>query len=163
MVERKQIYGNVFVNPEEFKYNINELLEYKLKDKYEQTCSKEYGFIIKIEKINFKDQTNIINTLGNGEIIYTVSFICLVLEPTKNMILQGQINTMFRHGIFANIDKIKILIPSSKLDGWTFNDNKFSKGNVTLNISDKIEIKIIEVRYEKKQYSCIGTINNTFS
>ena len=47
-------------------------------------------------------------------------FICLVLKPTKGMTLTGQIYMIFRHGIFANIDKIKILIPESKLNKWTF-------------------------------------------
>lgn len=157
MVERKQIYGNISVFPDELVSNMDDLLEYKIKEKYEKSCDKDYGFILKIE--NIKDNyTNIINSLGNGEILYKICFICLVLKPIKGLTLTGKISMIFRHGIFANVDKIKVLIPVSKLNNWEFKNDAFEKDQKILKVDDIIQIVISDVRYEKKIFSCIGSL-----
>ena len=157
MVERKQIYGNIYIEPDEIVNNIHDLIEYKINEKYEKTCNQDYGYILKIENVE-KNYTNIVNTIGNGEILFKVYFICLVLKPTKGMTLSGKIYMIFRHGIFANIDQIKILIPVSKLNKWTFEKDQFIKDDKILKIGDVININISEIRYEKKSFSCIGTL-----
>ena len=157
MVERKQIYGSIYILPEEIVNNIHDLIDSKIKEKYEKTCNKDYGYILKIENVG-QNYTNIINTIGNGEILFNVYFICLVLKPNKGMTLTGKIYMIFRHGIFANIDKIKILIPESKLNKWTFEKDQFIKEDKILKIGDVININISDTRYEKKNFSCIGSL-----
>ena len=67
---------------------------------------------------------------------------------------------MFNHGIFASVDKLKVLIPQKDLIGYRFNDadKTYSKHGKNISKDDNIKVKITNIKYMKKEYSCIGVL-----
>ena len=74
---------------------------------------------------------------------------------------------VFLDGFMVDINGIiKVLIPVSTLKGFEYkaNNSSFNSSFVknTLEIKEGVELKIeiVIIKYEKKQYSCIGQIKN---
>ena len=66
-----------------------------------------------------------------------------------------------KDGIFGIIDdKQKILIPSSKMKDYKYNasKNNFIDKKSEINIDDILDVKVTDVMYSDKRFSCIGTL-----
>ena len=61
------------------------------------------------------------------------------------------------NGIFVSKHDIKILIPSSTNE-YEYNNDSFKIGTTNYEVGDSINIEIINIRYDKYIYSCIGKL-----
>ena len=127
------------------------------KEKYEGTCSREHGYIVSIVKY-MKTISTYLNDNTNN-IMFISSFKVLCLKPEVRNKLSCVVDMLFRHGIFAQINNLKILVPASTLEDFTFNKDVFSKKKINIRKGDTINIIITEIKYEKQNYSCIGKLN----
>ena len=139
--------------------NINKYILESIKNKYEGTCSKEKGYFIKVNKVN-----KIIETFLNEdvELYFTCNCNVDVLKPTKDKELDLKVTMIFVHGIFCQLNNLKLLIPQDELTNYIFDgqEKKYIHKNSKREIknNDTIKTKIIDIRYKKKNFNCIGQI-----
>lgn len=123
-------------------------------------CTKEYGYIIEIIKINKIISHEI--SRANADNIFNVSFDVKILKPEKDLEIEGTVCMIYKDGIFINIlDKQKMLIPKSNLTEYTF-DSELKmyehKNGETIKMNDDIKAVITAVSYSNQKYSCFGSI-----
>ena len=140
---------------------LNEYIFSRLKEVAKNDCTKEYGYIIKVNKL-IKIVDNYISNV-NSELVFIVEFEAETLKPKINDIFEDEIFLVLKGGIFFNINnKFKVLIPPSALSNYQFDsecksyvnktdDNKLIKGK-------KCKIKITGIRYINKKFDCFGEL-----
>ena len=71
---------------------------------------------------------------------------------------------IFHHGIFASLDKFKILVPLSAIKDYEFDsiNSILKKNKKTLQPDDIINVKISEFRYEKQKLQLYWSFNLDF-
>ena len=69
-------------------------------------------------------------------------------------ILKCQIHMIHNSGVFVNLFNIKILVPHK--NNFSCENNKLTVNNKLYVKDDWIDVKITNIRYEKKKYSCLG-------
>ena len=132
------------------------------KEKFENECTQENGYIVKVNKL-VKIVDNYISSV-DCSIMFIVDLQVEVLRPQIGKIFEDYICMVFNGGLFVNIsDKIKVLIPSNLLENYRFEPNEkefIHIKNTKLKYSqgDKIKIKINGVKYSQKQFACFGEI-----
>lgn len=153
------IKKHIILEPMYLNNNImNNLLE-KLNIITNNECSKENGFIIKINKI-----TNIISnniSTANSDIIFNVEFEALILKPEIDKVYEGNVIGILSNGILLDIlNKLKIFIPQTNLKEFTLKDNilKFNENKKEIKVGDKINVKIKGVKYSNKNFICYGIL-----
>lgn len=133
-----------------------------LVDKYEGKCLSELGYILKVLKTGKMISDEIGSIMPSVLVVMEVQL--MVFLPTRGMRLTVSIDIIFNHGIFANRDKVRILVPMTFLKDWNvhkdFTSHKLihEKEGTILKQGAKITIELQEVRYEKDGYSCIGSL-----
>lgn len=123
-------------------------------------CTKKYGYILKINKIN----KIVSHEIGRANIdnIFSIIFNADIFKPEKDLKISGTVCMIYKDGIFINIlNKQKMLIPKSNLNKFIFNEElqiyQDEKDN-KIKIGDIINAKMSAVSYNNQTYSCFGTI-----
>ena len=132
-------------------YKEHILSEYR--KKYESSAN-ELGYIIKVNSIKDIISSNLNN---NSNIIVESLCDCDIFKPDVGIKVRGVIDMIHINGIFVRKYEIKILIPSSGND-YTYCDNTFKYGGKEYKKGDEIDVEIINIRYDKFIYSCIGKL-----
>ena len=123
---------------------------------YLNSCNKKYGYIVKINKIISYKNNNLSNITNS--IVFDIIFKALTLKPKIGITLDCNISMIFQHGIFANVNELKVLIPISNLGDFEINfqpkstpciNNKKMKKKCE--IDDQILVRVTEIRYDKKK------------
>lgn len=157
------IKKRICLEPEYLDSNYKTYLFKKIKDNIQNECNREYGYFINLKKI-VKIEDNSITS--NSEIIFNVEFEVETLLPEKDKEFECIICMIFVSGIFVNVkNKLKILLPISELSNYSYDHasnsflskDKNSKYN-SLKKDDVINVKILDLKYSKKQFSCFGKI-----
>ena len=160
-MEVSKLKRKLYMHPEFLDENLSSHIKEKLKENYEGECSKRDGFICKILGIFSYRNNHIIN---NPLIEFNISFKAMVLKPEPGKVLSVKVNMVFHHGIFAELNSLKILIPTSRLKKYKFknviesSESYFYYKKNEISVGSNIKAKIVEVRYERGKYSCIGDL-----
>ncbi len=138
--------------------NIKSHLLNKLKSTMIGTCTLEHGYIIEINKI-IKLGDNLI-TSANSLVIFDIIYEAEILKPEIGQDLSGKVCMIFQHGIFVEIkNKMKVLIPATSIPLYTFKDTIFVNDNdEEISLGNELVITVVMIKYEKKEFSCIGKI-----
>lgn len=132
----------------------NHVLE-KLKKMMEGKCTLDNGYIISVKKVvDLGD-----NTIGcaNSLVIFNVTYEAEILRPEKGQELSGTVCMVFHHGIFVDVSgKMKVLIPATSMLSHVYNQSTNSFGPISKGV--EVSIEIVMIKYEKKQFSCIGKL-----
>jgi DNA-directed RNA polymerase subunit E'/Rpb7 len=141
--------------------NIKTHIFEKLKKTMEGMCTFDNGYIISVTKL-IKIGNNKIGC-ANSLIIFDVTYEAEVLRPKKGDVLSGKVCMVFQHGIFIDVyGKMKVLVPATIMSEYTYqsSDNSFVCGERDI-IKNEIciSVKIVDIKYDKKQFSCIGKLN----
>jgi DNA-directed RNA polymerase subunit E'/Rpb7 len=157
IIEKKICLNSKYLNSNIYKHLLDTLINIT-----SETCTQDFGYILKINRI-----VDILNhTIGrtNNDNIFNIKFEADIFKPQKNMKVSGIVCMIYKDGIFINIiNKQKILIPTSNLKEYDFIEksniyqHKNTKNIIT--IGDNIECIINAVGYINKSYSCFGEIN----
>ncbi len=151
----------ISLEPQYLDSNIEQHILKKLKDVSNNECSKDYGYFLKIVKLN-KIINNYISS--DCQIIFNVEYEVETLKPETNKIFEGTVCMIFSGGIFLTIkNKMKVLIPISSLSDFEYkqNSNNFinKKNNKeTIKENDFLKISISGIKYSKSNFSCFGTL-----
>ena len=154
IIERK-----IQLEPEFLYSGLNAKLLDNVKKVYENECTKETGYILKVNKIvRIKD--NYISNV-NSSIIFVVDIDVDILKPEINAVYTDKVSMIFSGGLFINImNKIKLLIPISSLSDYSFDPatKTFVKCKSVIKENDEIKIKITGIKYSKKNFNCFGEL-----
>lgn len=159
-----RIDQKVSIDPKYLDSNISHYILEKIRLNMENKCTLKYGYIINVRKIiNLGD--NIIAP-ANSLVVYDVTYEAETVKPEKGLELSGKICMVFEHGIFVDVlGRMKVLVPVNTLEGYTFSDDSFipleEKGEgekEVIVVGKSVNIRINMVKYEKKEFSCIGEL-----
>ena len=130
--------------------------------KYLNYCNKQYGYILEIKKIKKIGELRIDES---GYITCDIYVNVKRLKPVKGMVLSGVVEEAFTHGLFIKTDLLQVLIPLYILTKMGFcykevddNNQFFQKNNKCIKKGDSVNYIITNIKYEKKNYSCIGKL-----
>lgn len=146
--------------PSEFLYqDYKKALFQRAKEICENDCSRDYGYVLSVHKIK-KIIDNYISNV-NSSVIFEIELEIDNLKPEINDIFKGNVCMVFGGGLFINIkDKMKVLIPISSLNNYKFDSTKkiFQDGKNIIKENDEIKVKIIGIKYAKKNFNCFGEL-----
>ncbi len=145
----------VIMKPSEITTDLNEFLIETIRANRQYLNSEEHGCIAKINKII--DHKNIVSPV-TANIVYTVEIEVERLLPKKGLKLLVEIKMLLSTGILCQLYDIKFWIPVNKAGGYKYMNNRYIKGDAELHEGDNIQIQILEIRYEKKTFSCIALL-----
>ena len=131
-----------------------------MKDVYVNVCSKRYGYILTVNRIQtFND--NCISSASHG-INFNITFEINTIRPEVNKIFSGIVCMIISKGIFINIQsKMKVLVPFDKMNGYTYqkSSNSYTKKDVNnIELQTEVSVKLIGIKYSKKEFSCFAEL-----
>jgi len=132
----------------------------KLKKTMEGKCTFDNGYIISVNKLLEIGDNKI--GCANSLVIFNVTYEADVLKPEKGHILSGKVCMVFQHGIFVDIyGKMKVLVPATSMEQYEYQqgENIFTRGKNTIENGVDVSVDIVDTKYEKKQFSCIGKLH----
>lgn len=122
-------------------------------------CNPEYGYILKVYD-DIDISRNKISSTDSGA-FFQVKFYITSLKPNPGDLFEGKVCMIFSEGVFVDVmGKIKVLIPKDGMKGYEYNKEKnlfVSKGK-QIKVNDTINVSIGIVKYEKGNFSCIGSL-----
>jgi DNA-directed RNA polymerase subunit E'/Rpb7 len=153
---------SINVKPSNIKGDINKLLLYILRKKYEGVCNKD-GFIIKgsIELLN--RSIGEIKTINNESLLrYQLTYKCDIISPSDGDQLECHVESKNKLGIIGII-KYKptdnatdspfiIIIPKEYIE-----DEKIFN-RIHINDSIQVQIKSSRIKYSSKQIQIVATL-----
>lgn len=152
------IRQNVSINSKFLDKNINAHLLNKLQTTMVGKCTLEYGYILGINKI-IKSGYNSI-TPANSLVVFDLIYEAEVLKPEIDSELSGTVCMVFQHGIFVDIQgKMKVLVPTTSMPTYVYKESMFVDDNENeISMGVKLKITIVMIKYDKKEFSCIGKL-----
>ena len=154
MIEKRVVLESKFLDS-----NYKSHLLSKLKSNITLECTEEYGHIIDIIKIIDIISHKIDRT--NSDNIFNVRFEAETIKPIPGKIMEGTVCMIYKDGIFISImDRQKMLIPSTLLKGYRFDDTipSYSDGMNTIMMDNIVKAKVTAVKYNKQNFSCFGSL-----
>ena len=145
--------------PHELNSNIQQIVVDKTKEKFNNTVTKDDGYIYNI-KDDVKIIANYVSPSVGSEIVFKVLFHADVLKPKIDDIFDGKVIIIDDRGIFTSVqDKMPVLIPSRRIDAYKYvkSENIFTDGKKIIANGDYVKLKIVAVRFDKK-FDCIAIL-----
>ena len=145
----------ISMSPENINKDYKKFMFQTLEDNKNLLHSIKNGYVTKILKIiNYK---NIISPVS-ANIIFNVKFLVETIILEKGLTLLVNVKMIISHGILCNFRNIKIWIPSEQTNGYKYKSSIFEKNEEQIKVNDEIQVKLIEIRYEKNMFSCIALL-----
>lgn len=142
MIQVHSITENIVIQPSQLKH-IKSAIRQHIESKV-GTCSKQYGYIERIIKIDYDSMTNFISRTS-GCCVFQVSFEMECNIPQVGDIIDGIVMMIFTEGILLRSGRIQIIIPNDKT-------RVLEKGSTH-------KVVITSVRYDHFEYQCVGKLN----
>jgi len=121
-------------------------------------CDQEHGYILKVYD-NVRILENTVATTSPG-VFFHIEFSIKSLKPKKDYTYKGVVFTVFAVGIFVEVlNKMKILVPTDKMDGYKFKNNSFKKGNDAICTGSTVFVTVELIKYENHNFNCIGRLS----
>ena len=150
------IRRNITLEPKYFDSKIRAHLLAKLKEN-EGECTKEYGYIICVNKI-VKIINNSISS-SSSNTIFTIDFEAETIKPVEGQQMNGLVRMIFSGGIFLEIkSKLKVLVPLQTITGYDFIDDSFVKDDNVIKKGNDVSVIISSVKYSDGAFSCIASL-----
>jgi DNA-directed RNA polymerase subunit E'/Rpb7 len=149
---------NIPLNPIHLDHNLKNHLFNKIEQDYKGYCFKEYGYVKEIVKITSFLNNAISNT--DGTIIFHVDFIIDVIKPNNGEVVEGVIFHINERGVFITLhENGRIFVPVVNMGSYKYeSNNTYKDGDDVYNVDDKIQVIIIDMRYDKNKFDYIGKL-----
>lgn len=122
-------------------------------------CDENHGYILSVED-DIKVLDNEIAP-NSSSAVFNISVSVKALKPEIGCEYKGNVMMVFDQGVLVSIGgKIKVLVPKTDLPGYELDKNKMSFIRKKKSISKGGEIYVVikEIKYEHKNFSCIGML-----
>jgi DNA-directed RNA polymerase subunit E'/Rpb7 len=158
-MERRQVTTNVFIRPEDFDASrFYDALLNAVRAK-EKTCNSIDGYIDHI--FYTIDVVQNMGLMPDGSCHLKVTFDACCFQPHVGKCVDTCVEYVFPQGVLSSLGELKFLIPATDLDGgWRFNNDTQtyinSRESTRIAQGDLVMVEIVNMKYEKEQYSCIA-------
>ena len=126
-----------------------------LKKKYNDMHHKEHGYIIDVIELHTIVDTHIDDYTNH--IILICECDVDVIQLKKGIEIKDcTISMILMYGIFLEYHKLNILIPATKLESFTFENDVFKRNDTVLHVGDRLTTQITDIQYSNQEYKCIG-------
>lgn len=125
----------------------------------QKRSSQKLGYVSDILNIELEEMAIVSRT--NGDCTFTVSFEATVIKPEVGDTFSCIISLLFKEGIFADFERIRVLIPATVLEkDWSFLNGMYvSKStNEVMSKGTWITVRLDSVRYVDNNFQCIGSL-----
>lgn len=167
MFKTKVIKHSVFVDFNMLDNNLEETIKSRIISPEGRLCTKEYGYVMKINKIISYSDNMICRNMP--KVCFNIIFEAQVYKPKKGKKISICIKCITSNGILCcaiqtldreEYDFIAIFIPKTVLENYTFDpSNKtFTNEESSLKEGDTRVVIITDVFYEKKGFVCLAKI-----
>ena len=154
-MEQRKIQRIVFMPPDKIGNDREEFLLQTLKQNRDKLHSQKDGYIVEILKIT--DWTNQVSNI-TGNILFKTNLMVNSIILQKNLEIPVSVTMILAPGILCNYYDIKIWVPIANTNGFKFISNMPIKKKQQIAVGSTINVKISEIRYEKKKFSCIASL-----
>tara|TARA_Y100001980_G_C14529228_1_gene305018 strand:- start:151 stop:621 length:471 start_codon:yes stop_codon:yes gene_type:complete len=154
-MEQRKIQRIVFMPPDKIGNDREEFLLQTLKQNRDKLHSQKDGYIVEILKIT--DWTNQVSNI-TGNILFKTNLMVNSIILQKNLEIPVSVTMILAPGILCNYYDIKIWVPIANTNGFKFISNMLIKKKQQIAVGSTINVKISEIRYEKKKFSCIASL-----
>lgn len=136
MIQQHCFTDNIVLTPSQLS-NIDQNLCSILKQKI-NSCSKEYGYIQSISKVQTKG--NVISRTS-GSCVFQVSYVASCLKPVEGETIPCTVLISFPEGMLVSHEKMRVIVP-----------------HVHRPVGTRVDVTLINIRYESSEYQCVGKI-----
>jgi DNA-directed RNA polymerase subunit E'/Rpb7 len=144
-MQTKSLTKWVKIHPSWLGNTLKDNIKIHLNKSLTNTCDKINGYFIDILSVNEIIDSVIENS--SSDIRIKVVFDVRVYKPVIGDIIKAEILNIYPEGIFSiSHGVLKSIVPSSTYDKHSYN------------VSDNIDIKIVDLIYEDKQFKCIANL-----
>jgi len=147
------IKRRVYLEPKYLDSNIRQHMLEEIKRITAQECSKEYGYILSVNRI--------VNMVNDNGTIFTVTFEANTLKPEPGKQMTGIVCMVYNDGIFIDIaNKQKMLVPAVTLTGYEFDSelSSYVGDEHTITKGDELDVIVTATKYSNGQFSCFGSL-----
>ena len=160
-MKQVKLCKKISLTPKDLNTNVEECVYNKAVSVFKNSCTKNIGYILDIEK-NIKILDNEISS--GGLIIFNVEMTAQTLKPFVGQEIDGTVCVIFEEGVFLEVQfKMKVLIPSNRLENYTFNKSSggfFQRDKQTIKKGDLLTVIIKQIKYDNKGFNCIADLKN---
>jgi len=126
----------------DLKYPNDSLLD-RYQRRYENTCTKENGYILSVRAIRRILRRKLSAYNGTLVVECEIDVDCLLPRPGQR--IQGVIKQVFAQGwIVLVFDCMKVFVPRG------------AEGTVDKSLQTPVDVEITQIRFQKGRYDCIG-------
>lgn len=154
-MEQRKIQRIVFMPPDKIGNDREEFLLQTLKQNRDKLHSQKDGYIVEILKIT--DWSNQVSNI-TGNILFKTNVMVNSIILKKKLEIPVAVTMILAPGILCNYYDIKIWVPIANTNGFKFISNMLIKKKQQIAVGSTINVKISEIRYEKKKFSCIASL-----
>lgn len=154
-MEQRKIQRIVFMPPDKIGNDREEFLLQTLKQNRDKLHSQKDGYIVEILKIT--DWSNQVSNI-TGNILFKTNVMVNSIVLKKKLEIPVAVTMILAPGILCNYYDIKIWVPIANTNGFKFISNMLIKKKQQIAVGSTINVKITEIRYEKKKFSCIASL-----
>lgn len=164
LTEIKTIVIRHCLKPEFMDYQYKQHLIEFIRQQYEKKSFKDYGYIMEILGIVRILRQEIMSIIPNNYFVLEVRVRSFYPKIGQSFFMK--IDRIFPHGIFFMEDMIRILVPLSlneqiviqkDFSSWYVQDKKSGK---IYRKNDLFFLELMDVRFEKDGFSCIGKLGD---
>jgi len=152
-MEQRKIQRIVFMPPDKIGNDREEFLLQTLRQNRDKLHSQKDGYIVEILKIT--DWSNQVSNI-TGNILFKTNVMVNSIILKKKLEIPVAVTMILAPGILCNYYDIKIWVPIANTNGFKFISNMLIKKKQQIAVGSTINVKISEIRYEKKKFSCIA-------
>lgn len=153
--------------PKYFGPRLGEIIEEKLTQEVEGTCSGKHGYIIAVLRILEKKQ-GLIRMDGTGLATFEVKFNCVTFRPFKGEVIDCVVQSVNKMGFFAEAGPLQVFVSNHLIpDEYEFvssGDPQYVSNDQSVSIHEgsEVRLRIVGHRMDAREIFCIGTIKEEF-
>ncbi|CAH8386406.1 unnamed protein product [Eruca vesicaria subsp. sativa] len=157
---------NMQLHPRFFGRSLRENLVSKLIKDVEGTISGRHGFVVAVTGVENIGKGLIRD--GTSFVTYPVKYRCVVFRPFKGEVLEAVVTRVVQNGFFAEAGPLQIFVSDYCMpDGMEYQAGDMPKytssdGSVRIQKECEVLLKIIGMRFDGTEISCVGSINEEF-
>lgn len=146
--------STVEIEPQYLHTGLLDIIIIKLNEKYLGKCTQKHGYVNSINDV--KILSNKMSRVSLT-IQFTVSFNIECFNPQEGKEIEMKAKLIMEYGIMGEEHGVRILIPKTSFEG-IIKDGILKLKDREIKKNDVIKVKIINSKYEKKNFSVIANL-----
>ncbi|TPX37951.1 hypothetical protein SeMB42_g06779 [Synchytrium endobioticum] len=154
------------LHPRYFGSELKQVVEKKLKEDVEGTCSGRFGYIIMVVEVTDPGAGVLVPTTGYAE--FKIVYKALLLKPFKNEVLDGTVIACNKNGFFMEVGPLNIFVSNLhmprnfKLHETPPNPVYKSSDEQVIGPGSFVRTRIIGTRVDQNEIYGVGAIDEEF-